>query len=448
MKRRNRIAFNSIMLFLLFLIYILLPGQIEAQDDIETNSIFLYLHGPPGEGLLNTSRGFQEEHTVLTTDRSSIQHMRIELGMWNASPILYPMIIQESIGFALYAKGELQSVTFIIEFMVNEVVVADEMVSDTQNLDPDIPVMFTGESVQLPSTLELNESDVISLRLSLEHNDPEYYNRWPPPGSGKNVTLVLGYDWGTFVNFKANSVQIVEITDEDDPITGNILITATIKCCFGISDYYLASAKSDYGTLTLLSDTIVDQSTISLEFDWDYSASEGGSYPITITVRDQNYNSWKMTKDISILTPQTEVDFSLSEKYVTFPDEIILNENNTITAKIWGGGKRWDSYNVDVEFYDGSSLIEEINIALKIDKRVTANVIWVPTSKGIHTVRVKVDPDDNIRETNELNNEVLKEVEVKESSGSGQQGVPGFEVVCLLIAFFSLGLLNRHRKLK
>lgn len=448
MKRRNRIAFNPTVLLLIFLMYILLPVQIEAQEDAETNSIFLYLHGPPGEGLLNTSRGFQEEHTVLTTEPSSVQLMRIELGMWNASPILYPMIIQESIGFALYAKGELQSVTFIVEFMVNEVVVADEMISDTQNLDPQIPIMFTGENVQLPSTLELNESDVIGLRLSLEHNDPEYYNPRPWPGSGKNVTLVLGYDWGTFVNVEANSMQIVEITDEDDPVTGNILITARIKCSFGVSDYYLAHAKSDFGSLTLLSETIVDQSTISLEFDWDYTASEGGSYPITITVRDQNYNSWKKTKGISILTPQTEVDFSISENYVTFPSDIILNENNTITAKIWGGGKRWDTYNVDVEFYDGSSLIEEINIALKINKRVTANVVWAPTSKGIHTIRVKVDPDDNIRETNELNNEVSKEVEVKESSGSGQQGIPGFEVACLLIALFSLGLLKHQRKLK
>jgi len=241
-------------------------------------------------------------------------------------------------------------------------------------------------------------------------------------------------------------VDIIDITSRDDPVSKNMIVTATIKCSFGYEDFNFATAKSNYGLFTWISDTIVDDATVEVEWEWAYTVSEGGSYPVTITVKDMNSNSWKLTEDIHITTPNTEIDLSITSSDISFLDDPQKDENTTITAKITGSGMRWSSYQVDIEFYDDSELIEKIKASISRGGTNKVTLVWVPDEVGEHQITVKVDPDDDFSETNENNNEASKTVDVKEGSGGG---TPGFESLFLILAIcIALFLGKRYRRAK
>ena len=131
-------------------------------------------------------------------------------------------------------------------------------------------------------------------------------------------------------------------------------------------------------------------------------------------------------------------DFSIFESDISFSNDPEKEENTTITAKIKGSGKRWSSYQVEVEFIDGSKLIEAVKATISRGVTNEVSVLWVPEDDGLHSITINIDPEDDIGETDEGNNEATKMVEVKEDSGGG---TPGFEVglvvSALLVAFVS-----------
>ncbi|UCE73126.1 MAG: hypothetical protein JSV56_08785 [Methanomassiliicoccales archaeon] len=408
----------------------------------ELGEVDLFLHGDPNNATLNTSFGETEEHLVLTTTPSNVPSVPIYIGEWVTEPVKYPMNIEGSVWFVLIAKGNLQQVRFSAYLTVNGVDVSGVMTTDTQNLNESTPAVYISDPVNLTQSLELNTTDNVGFRLELVHTDPTVIN---PISSGKNVTLLLGYDYPSNVAITTNSMRVVAIDGEDDPNTGNMMVTAQIKCSFGYEDYNYATAKSDYGTFSLSSESVVDEATMEVEWSWDYSVSEGGSYPVTVKAYDMSLNRWTLEEDVHITTPNTEIDFSLSDSDISFSNEPKKDENTTITAKITGSGKRWSSYSVDVEFYDGSSLIETITATIKRGKTNEVTVLWEPDSTGTHVISVKIDPDDSIKETKENNNEATKNVDVTE--GGGGSGTPGFEPLLLFLAFIIvlfLGMRNRR----
>jgi hypothetical protein len=237
-------------------------------------------------------------------------------------------------------------------------------------------------------------------------------------------------------------MRITDITGQEEPATGNMTVTATIKCSFGTEDFSHASAWSKYGSFYRLSTTVIDDATVEVEWDWDYSVGEGGSYPVRITAKDWSGNSWVLTEDVHITTPYTEIDFSVESSDISFPDTPKINKNTTIEAKITGSGITWSSYQVKIEFYDGSTRIDTITAKILRGKTNKVSVVWVPDTTGSHTISVNIDPDDDFQETDEGNNEASKVTTVKESSDVN--GTPGFESLFVLVAI-GVALLVRMR---
>lgn len=400
-------------------------------DEQEPQEEYLYLHGDPGNATLNTSSWEIEEHQVLTTTAQDIPSVPIFLGEWESKPIEYPMIIEGSVWFALFAKGNLAQVSFTASLTVNDVVVSPDMETDTWTLNESNPTLYISNTVNLTQPLELNTTDVIGLRLSVVHTDPTYYN---PISGGKNVTLLFGgYSYKTSVAITTNSIHIMEVTGEDDPGSTNMIVRAEVKCSFGVEDFDYASAKSSYGSFSNENVSFLDNATVIITWDWDYSVSEGGSYTVKILVYDQNHLRWEREEDIHITTPETEIDFSITSSDITFTEDPIKDKNTTITAKITGTGKRWSSYQVEIEFYDGSSKIESKKASISKGGTNEVSVLWVPDSTGTHTIKVKIDPDDDFDETSESNNEATKDASVTEGSESKES--PGFEGLFLIAAF-------------
>ncbi len=417
----------------------------EAESD--TKEVALYMYGDPDNATLNTTYIYlNEEQHVLTTGPEDHPLTSILLGEWVTKPIAYPMDIQGDVRFGIYAKGTLQQVSFTATLIVNDVGVSNQMTTPAQNLNESVPVEFLSETINLTQPLELNTSDVIGLRLYLEHNDPRYYQWNPPPGQGKDVILVFGYGFGSFVGFSTITIRIEDIKGRDDPITANMIVIATIKCSFGYEDFNYATIKSDYGPFKKLSETVVDNATVEVEWEWEYTVSEGGSYPVKVTVRDQNHNRWELTKDVHITTPNTEIDFSLSSSDISFSNDPQRNKNTTIKAKITGSGRRWSSYQVDIEFYDDSDLLENVVATIKRGGTNEVSVLWEPDTSGVHRIIVKIDPEDDFSETDEDNNEAYKNADVKEGSGGG---APGFESLFLIVAIaIALFIGKRSRSSK
>ncbi len=67
---------------------------------------------------------------------------------------------------------------------------------------------------------------------------------------------------------------------------------------------------------------------------------------------------------------------------------------------------------VKIEFFDGNNLIESIEIDLEIGEEKSVTTLWLARA-GKRSIRVAVDSENLIKETNESNNEIEKIIEVK-----------------------------------
>jgi hypothetical protein len=422
-----------------------------AQDDeSELQNISLRLYGDEESGHLNSSYSDLEEHHVYTTNITDGPTIPISIGEWQTEPLVSPLVIDGEVYFILFAKGNLQQVTFSAYLTVNGVDITPEMDTDPQDLTENMTAMYISYSINVTQAAELSNSDIIGFDLWMTHNDPSWYVPPPLGTGGKNVTLVMGGYTASYVNFFTNSTRVEEIKGRDDPDSGNMIITATIKCSFGVEDFYSASArtKSTYGNKFYeLSNEIIDEATVQVEWEWEYSVTDGGSYPVTVTARDQNGKRWEKTEEIHITTPFTEVDFSITDSDISFSNDPEKDENTTITAKVKGLGRRWNSYQVEVDFFDGNTLIESVKTSISRTKTNEVSVLWVPVDEGNHAISINIDPNDNIGETDEGNNEASTIVEVKK--GSGGNGTPGFETLFLLAAIgFAILVKTRTRGVK
>jgi hypothetical protein len=402
------------------------------------------MHGDPENATLNTTMDFdQSEHHVLTTGPQDTVLSTIPIGEWETEPIVHPMTIQDTVYFLLFAKGNLQQVRFTGFLTVNGVDVSTAMTTEAQDLNEDTEVFFVSTPINLTIPLELNNTDVIGLRLSISHNDPQWYTPPPLGSGGKNVSLLFGGFTPSQLSFMTNSMQVTEITGEEDA-SKKLFVTAIIKCAFGVEDFTYATAKSDHGKLIQVSQEFLDDATVEVVWEWDYTATEGGSYPVTVTARDKSYNGWQGTEDIHIQTPNSEVDFIVSKSTISIDGEPEVGKNTTVKAKITGAGKRWNSFSVDIEFYDDDELFETTTATINRAKTNIVEISWTPDSGGTHSISIIVDPEDEITETNENNNEAQKSVEV----GGSDKNTPGFDSSAFILALAILIFLNifRYRK--
>ncbi|MEM3505598.1 MAG: right-handed parallel beta-helix repeat-containing protein [Archaeoglobaceae archaeon] len=92
------------------------------------------------------------------------------------------------------------------------------------------------------------------------------------------------------------------------------------------------------------------------------------------------------------------------------PEQPVLGQIATIKATIKNIGKA-NANNFNVSFFVNDNLLEKVTIeSLKASESISAEIDWTPSSAGSYTIKVIVDSDNNVIESNEENNE--KNIEV------------------------------------
>jgi len=108
-------------------------------------------------------------------------------------------------------------------------------------------------------------------------------------------------------------------------------------------------------------------------------------------------------------------DLSITTQDIAFSNDTpALNTVVRIDATIRNNGGS-DAYNVEVWFYDGNNLIGSDRgiTTLGQGKDATISLRWNAAPVGVHTITVKIDPNDTISESNETNNKASRDLSVQ-----------------------------------
>ncbi len=141
-----------------------------------------------------------------------------------------------------------------------------------------------------------------------------------------------------------------------------------------------------------------------------------GTYVVVVYNTSQDFteyvNWYNDSVTFKVVAP-TAPDLTVESITVT-PEEPVVNETITITAKIANVGNA-DAGAFNVSLYVNNSSIETKMIeSLKAGNDTTVSFSWTPTKAGNYTLKVVVDPDNKVSESNEANNEMTKPVTILE----------------------------------
>lgn len=103
---------------------------------------------------------------------------------------------------------------------------------------------------------------------------------------------------------------------------------------------------------------------------------------------------------------KAEFDLYLGKEDIIFPEKIFSGRNNTITARVHNGGNA-EAKNVTVQFVCAFNDFNYTigNVSVNVPKGFRdAEVLWKPNSTGLYVIKVIIDPENEISETNETNN--------------------------------------------
>lgn len=140
---------------------------------------------------------------------------------------------------------------------------------------------------------------------------------------------------------------------------------------------------------------------------------------LTITAYDNVSN---VNNSINMTIQITKPDLSITNANISFSfiasvvevGEVRENNNVTINATIFNSGHLGVN-NTNVRFYDGSpgsNIIANVTIAsLEVGESKNATINWTSII-GTHNISIKVDPDNDIPETDETNNNASKFINV------------------------------------
>lgn len=144
--------------------------------------------------------------------------------------------------------------------------------------------------------------------------------------------------------------------------------------------------------------------------DWTFGEADIGNYSIEITASDET-TSTNQTFSLEV-KPKKDLEVLGMDIYFD-PENPIEGENVDIEQVVWNRGPATLN-NVRVRFYyDNYSLIDEVNITqIPGGENRTAQTNWSSEASGIHIIRVKVDPLDEIKESVETNNEAQRGIPI------------------------------------
>ena len=127
------------------------------------------------------------------------------------------------------------------------------------------------------------------------------------------------------------------------------------------------------------------------------------------------------------ITVQGLPDFAVSggeQDIYTVPAEVVINTFCILNAVVYNIGDI-QSISVEVEFYDGSSIIGACVVDIEPYSMAVASMTGVFTTIGLHIVTVLVNPDHAIAESDYLNNNASREFAVLDYPNLGI-GTPVF----------------------
>jgi len=113
-------------------------------------------------------------------------------------------------------------------------------------------------------------------------------------------------------------------------------------------------------------------------------------------------------------------DLTITSKDISFSDSN-PSEDQTITifAKVYNIGEE-EAEDVVVRFFDSDTLIGEKNISLiEVNSYVETSVEWIASQEGYHHIKVIVDPENKIFESDENNNIATRPLLVGEADYGG-----------------------------
>lgn len=116
---------------------------------------------------------------------------------------------------------------------------------------------------------------------------------------------------------------------------------------------------------------------------------------------------------ISNLIPDLAIK---SEDITVWPEEIVEGKNVSVRAKVYNLGTDEVS-DARVEFYDNNEYIGYDTVSIPANASRRADIDYTFTEGGMHTIKVVVDPDDEIQESKENNNIASKDFQVSSQYG-------------------------------
>jgi len=141
------------------------------------------------------------------------------------------------------------------------------------------------------------------------------------------------------------------------------------------------------------------------------------NYTITSDVNINSLSCQQAQCRITVSQVQNGIDLYIGSSDISFtPSNPSVNEQVRISALVHNAGS--EIATTQVRFYNatpstpGASVIGQDIIVVPAGSSATANVTWTPESAGTYNIFVSVDPNNQIEETNELNNNATKSISV------------------------------------
>ena len=256
--------------------------------------------------------------------------------------------------------------------------------------------IFTSGTHNITVTVDLNNS-IAELN---EDNNQASRNLYVYPGSPDPTPIDIHF------------------SDSMPTVNQNIMITAEVKNIGGLDVSNLTVAFYD-------DDNLIGEGTIryiqgkggAATTSLDHAFANEGYHTIKVLVdpyhnvseADEDNNLY--SEDIFVHLPSPDLTLTYSD--IAFSKHNPLNGTEVIVyAKIHNVGEL-DAENVDVDFLDGDTEISLISMPLVANGSYqTVNVTWIATPPGFHSIKVRIDPNNNIKETDENNNIATRSIYV------------------------------------
>ncbi len=255
------------------------------------------------------------------------------------------------------------------------------------------------------------------------------------PGMGLNV-MVQGNDDNILGQvFQAWRLAVKVKGMGGDPKVG-ASVEVTSRGIGGNQGTILTNASGEAAFSTLLEYRLLNNGTEMTDSNYDVKvtlsdADSGAVSERQVSMTQNRHITFTLDPADLVLT-----DLVLSDKEVDSGDDLEISAIVSNTGGV-------EAKNITVTFYDGSKAIKDVTIeSLQPGSSQEVATKWDTggASTGKHTVKVIVDPGDEITETNETNNAVTGKVEVN-MSPLFRYAIP----LMLLLAVGGIGAFNFYR---